>query len=167
MAAFVLNRYIFVEFEQLGNCVPSQTFEVEMSNDEEKSDTALLLQAIIDKKPKLADVITHGEVLLKKESEIFPGKFIDIEEHSTIKDKSIVKCIVSKKLQDLNKSVVEEGVSTQNFPQWGKSKLQEFICLSITSNNFELLYLHISFNHQEMLLDVTQQLYYIQCLLIQ
>ena len=99
------HKVVFVELEQFGAAAPIQNLQVKFqTSDANTYDRTLLLNAIKVKKPKMADLLSRGEVVFHAESEIFPGKFIEIGEDSPIKNKCVLKCFVTKPL-DFDKPV--------------------------------------------------------------
>jgi hypothetical protein len=66
--------------------------------------------------------MSRGEVVFQVESDFFPGKFVEVGEDSTIKERSVLKCFVKRPI-DFDKhpvSMLSTDKRTEN--QTGNNK---------------------------------------------
>ena len=96
--AHVVSRAVFVSFFEHMASLDSHNFEflLPTGTDNVDSDLSFILKSICSERPSLLPIIKNNSVRFEKESKLFKGKFVEINEnvvldHGTIITAKIVK----------------------------------------------------------------------------
>ncbi len=141
------HKIVFLELEEIGAAAPCMNLQLKFPvSNSLLSDSKKVVEAIKVKKPHMHELLSRGKVVLQIESDLFPGKFHEVGEDSPIKDRSCLKCTVTRPSPfDLENPQRECVKLTHTGTQIDGNK-----------SNFKLLYLYMVFKFF-LILGVQQQ----------
>ena len=94
-------KVLLVDVEEAESASQISSFEIYISQETmENSDiskTSLLVEEIMKIKPSLRELLSTGVISFQRESEMFPGKYVEVGEFSPLKHKDYLKCMVTRK----------------------------------------------------------------------
>lgn len=92
---------LLVDVEEVEFASQINSFEISISQqtmeNSQISETSILVEEIIKINPSLRELLSSGVISFQRESEMFPGKYVQVGELSPLKHKDYLKCIVTRK----------------------------------------------------------------------
>lgn len=107
-------KCVLVELVE-NDSLPKLTLDIAWPLDSEFSDLQNIASAMALKKPSVFERLAkNGSFLFQKESERFPGRFVDMGENSPVKDGSSIVCLfVPHTLVNFQNTMMEESNDSQ------------------------------------------------------